>query len=383
MVKNIFARIFVALIFLPPLVVAVTLADQQTDYRIQAIAVNLQQPFSIAFLPDGDMLVSEKPGRLRRIQAGKLLAEPVAGVPEVFAGGHGGLLDIALHPRFAQNHWLYFTFTTGTAEENALNVGRARYVIDRSGQAFLDDFTVIFSAGSVPSKAVHYGARLAFMADETLLLTIGERSVFREKAQSLDNLLGKTVRMSDDGSVPLDNPFVSRDGANPYIWSYGHRNPQGLSVDSLTGVVYLNEHGPQGGDELNQLQTGKNYGWPIATHGLDYSGGYITPFREYPGVEQPLVHWTPSLAPSGMTQCRGCQWPEWEGDLLIGMLRGRQVRRVSVDSGIAGKQQALLIGIGERIRDVRFGPDGALYVITDSEIGKVLKILPAPLRPAE
>jgi glucose/arabinose dehydrogenase len=358
--------------------------DAALRYRIETIATELARPVTVAFLPDGDLLVTEKAGRLRRVHEGRLQPEPVGGLERVAAEGAPllELLDAVPHPRFADNRWLYLAFVTGDRREgragfgdSEIQVGRARYGVDDGAR--LDDFQLLFSTGSFHSRPVHYAGRLAFMADGTLLLTTGDRSILRERAQALDDSIGKTLRIRDDGTIPPDNPFVGRDGALSAIWTYGHRNAQGLIVDTVTGVAYANEHGPQGGDELNRLEAGGNYGWPIATHGIDYSGGYITPFTEYPGVEPPLRHWSPSFAPSGLAQCRGCLWPAWEEDLFSGGLAGRQVRRVAMRDGVPGEQEVLFAELGERIRDVRFGPDGALYLLTDGERGRLLRVAPA------
>ena len=358
------------------LIPLVCVADSPGDFHLETLAENLQRPFALAVLPDGDILITENPGRLRRVSGGKLLDEPVAGVPPVYSWTQGGLLDLALHPGFAENGWLYFTFASGDADQNALNVGRGRYLVDESGNARLADVAVILSAPPERFKPVHYGSRLAFMDDGTLLVTVGERSIYREQAQALDRLLGKTLRMTAEGGVPADNPFVGRADANPYVWTYGHRNPQGLVVDSRSGAVFGHEHGPQGGDELNRLAAGGNYGWPIATHGIDYSGGYITPFEDYPGVVPPLTQWTPSLAPSALAQCRACLWPAWEGDLLVTMLRGRQLRRLVMERGEVVREEPLFTSLGERLRDVRLGGDGALYLLTDGAAARLLRVTP-------
>ena len=209
------------------------------------------------------------------------------------------------------------------------------------------------------------------------MVTVGDGAQYREKAQDLTSMLGSVIRIDANGDVPADNPFVGRDDALPAIWSYGHRNPQGLVVDAGSGAVYATEHGPRGGDELNRLAPGNNYGWPLATHGVDYTGAAISPYTEYPGTVQPLTHWTPSLAPSGLALCRGCLWPGWEGDLFAGMLKGAQVQRVRLKADGTVEREALFEELGERIRDVRFGPDGALYLVTDHVEGRVLRVSPA------
>ena len=365
---------FVSATFLAALLCPTTLEAQEiADYQIETVAAGLDKPYALAFLPNGDVLVTEKANRLRIIRDGVLLPDPVPGIPEVLVHGHyNGLLDIALHPRFAENRFVYLSSTYGSKVANATRVVRATY---HNGK--LNNASEIFIALPMKDTLNHPGAHLAFLNDESLLITIGDGFEYREKAQDLNSLLGKVVRVTDEGKIPQTNPFLDAAGNRSPVWSYGHRHPQGIVYDSVNDIVYEHEHGPQGGDEINVIKPGKNYGWPIATHGLDYSGAYISPFKEYPGTEQPLVQWTPSPAPSGITQCRRCQWPEWEGDLLVGMLKGRHIRRVSVEDGIATQQQVLFAEIGERIRNLRFSPDGALYVITENRPGsRVLKITP-------
>lgn len=353
------------------LVMAATLQAQDTGYRVETLVDGLQSPFSIAFLTDGDMLVTEKSGALRLIRQGKLVPEPVAVLPDVYANGQGALTDVVPHPRFAQNRLVYLAFSAGTAKANGTRVVKARLVDDQ-----LQDIEEIFRARPDKDTGAHFGARLAFLKDETLLITVGDGAQYREKAQDLGNMLGSIIRIGDDGSVPQDNPFVGREGALPEIWSYGHRNPQGIVVDPVTGRVYATEHGPRGGDELNLVKAGKNYGWPLATYGVDYTGAAITPYQQYPGTEQPLTYWTPSLAPSGLALCRSCLWPQWEGDIFAGMLMGTQVQRVRLLDNGKVEREGLFEEVGERIRDVRFGPDGALYLVTDNAKGRVLRVVP-------
>ncbi len=351
------------------------MADESAAFHIETITDKLVFPYGMVFLPGGDMLVTEKPGRLRLIREKVLQPEPVSGVPEVFAGlkddaQQGGLLDIALHPRFTQNQLLYLSLSEGTDKANTTSIIRGQY---RNGR--LDEVQKIYTAIPNIAKAIGYGARMTFLPDETLLITVGDRFLHREEAQNLGSSLGKVIRLKDDGRVPKDNPFVNNSDALPEIWSYGNRIIIGIIYDSVTNTVYAHENGPMGGDELNILEPGSNYGWPFATYGLDYSGGYISPLTSYPGTEQPLTYWIPSLAPSGMTICRGCQWSEWEGDLFIGTLVGQQVRRIRLRNGAVIEQEILLRPLEERIRDIRFGPDGALYILTDYEEGRLLKVV--------
>jgi len=350
-------------------------SDESTNYQIETISDKLAFPYGVVFLPGGDMLVTEKPGRLRVIREGVLQPEPVSGIPEVFTGPQkdaqqGGLLDIALHPRFTENRLVYISLSEGNYKANTTSVIRGRY---RHGH--LDDVVKIYTAIPSVAKAIGYGARMAFLPDETLLISMGDRFLPREEAQNLGSSLGKVVRLTDDGGIPEDNPFINTADALPEIWSYGNRIIIGILYDSVSNTVYAHENGPKGGDELNILESGKNYGWPFATYGLDYSGGYVSPLTSYPGTEQPLTYWTPSLAPSGLTMCRACQWSEWEGDLFAGMLAGKQVRRIRLRNGAVIEQEILFKELEERIRDVRFGPDGALYILTDNEEGRVLRVV--------
>jgi len=343
-------------------------------YKVTEVATGLDHPWSLAFLPDGGILVTERAGRLRLIRDGQLQAEPIAGVPEVHTGSQAGLFDIVLHPNFAENSIVYLTYAHGTNQANATRVARARF-----DGASLQDLKVIFEAAPLKDTNNHYGARMAFLPDGTFALTIGDGFEYREAAQNLKSDLGKIVRLNDDGSVPQDNPFVGRADARPEILSYGHRNEQGLAFDSETGRLYEHEHGPRGGDELNIIEPGRNYGWPIITYGMDYSGAYVSPYTERPGMEQPVVQWTPSIAPSGLAVYRGDKFPAWNGDLFVGALAFKHLRRVDIDEGghVAGEEQ-LLTDRNERIRDVRASPDGYIYVTTDEAAGKVLKLEPAP-----
>ncbi|KJS07222.1 MAG: glucose dehydrogenase [Gammaproteobacteria bacterium BRH_c0] len=354
------------------LVLAPVVHAQEKNYRVETLVEGLHSPYSLAFLPDGDMLVTEKSGTLRLIRNGTLVEQPVAQLPDVYSSGQGALTDVVPHPRFAQNRLVYLAYSGGTAKANSTRVVKARFVDDQ-----LRDIEEIFRARPDKDTGAHFGARLVFLKDETLLITVGDGAQYREKAQDLSSMLGSIIRIGDDGSVPQDNPFVAREGAHPEIWSYGHRNPQGLIHDPLTDRVYATEHGPRGGDELNLIEAGNNYGWPLATYGVDYTGAAITPYQQYPGTVQPLTHWTPSLAPSGLAQCRSCLWPQWEGDIFAGMLMGAQVQRVRLLEGGEVEREGLFEEVGERIRDVRFGPDGALYLVTDNVDGRVLKVVPA------
>jgi glucose/arabinose dehydrogenase len=342
-------------------------------YKLTEIAKNLDHPWSMAFLPDGSMLVTERVGRLRLIKDGLLQPQAIGGVPQVHTGGQAGLFDVVLHPKFAQSGILYLTYAAGTKAANGTEVARARF----DGSA-LRDVRVIFKAMPLKDTDNHYGGRMAFLPDGTFALTIGEGFEYREAAQDLGSDLGKIVRLKDDGSVPADNPFIGQRGVRPEIYTWGHRNEQGLLYDAKSGRLWETEHGPRGGDELNLIVAGKNYGWPVITYGMDYSGAYVSPYTERPGLEQPVIYWTPSIAPSGLALYRGDQFPAWDGDLFVGALAFKHLRRVHLDAdgGVVSQEQLLNV-LHARIRDVRVGPDGYLYVCTDEIDGRVLRLEPA------
>jgi glucose/arabinose dehydrogenase len=342
-------------------------------YRVETVAQGLAHPWSLAFLPDGTALVTERPGRLRVIERGTLRAAPVAGLPPVYAGGQAGLFDVVPDPDFARSRWLFLSHAQGSAGANRLRVLRARF----DGQA-LHEVTTLFDAEPAKRGDAHFGGRIAFLPDATLLVGVGEGFSEREQAQRLDNHLGKFVRVARDGSVPSDNPFVGRPGVRPELYSYGHRNPQAVLYDAQRGVIYAHEHGPRGGDELNRLRAGANYGWPLATHGLDYTGARVTPFTTYPGTQPPLLHWTPSIAPAGMALYRGAAFPAWQDSLFVAALVERAVRRVALrPDGTPDAQEVLFAELGERLRDVREAPDGTLWLLTDAADGRVLRVVPA------
>lgn len=346
-------------------------AGVRAGYSIETVAEGLEYPWSIAFLPDGSMLVTERAGRLRIVRDGELIDAPVDGVPDVYVAGQGGLFDVLPDPAFDSNRRLYLSFAHGDRKANATRVVAATF-----DGASLFDIDVLFTATPAKNTPHHYGGRMAFLPDGTLLVTTGDGFNFREQAQLTDNHLGKVVRIRTDGRAPADNPDFGDRDALPAIWTLGHRNPQGLVVIAQTGDVYLHEHGPRGGDELNRLEPGRNYGWPIATHGIDYSGARISPYREYPGTEQPLAVWTPSIAPAGMTHYTGTLFADWRGDLFIAALAEKSVRRVRLDGDKVVVDETLFTELGERLRDVAAGPDGALYLLTDSANGRILKVLP-------
>ena len=346
---------------------------QAVDYRVETFSEGLEHPWAMAFLPDGRMLVTERVGRLRIIEVdGSVDPEPVAGLPEAFIAAQAGLMDVALDPDYRDNRWLYLTYAYGSLEANNTRLARARLV---DGE--LHDIEVLFTAQPLKAGAAHYGGRIAFLADKTLVLTLGDGFDWREQAQNPSNHLGKIVRLNRDGSVPPDNPLVGQKGAAAEIYSLGHRNVQGIVFDIENGRLYSHEHGPRGGDELNLIQPGQNYGWPLATFGVDYTGARISPYTELPGLVAPLLHWTPSVAPASLTLYRGALFPDWQGDLFAATLAERSVRRIRVRDGMLAGEEILFEELGERIRDVRSGPDGALYLLTDNPQGRLLRVVPS------
>lgn len=343
------------------------------DYRIETLTEGLEHPWSLAFLPDGRMLVTERVGRLRLIEAdGRLVEEPIAGLPPAFIAAQAGLMEVALDPDYPDNRWLYLSYAHGDVEANNTRLIRARLVGDE-----LRDVEVLFTAQPLKAGAAHYGGRIAFLADKTLVLTLGDGFDWREQAQNPGNHLGKIVRLNRDGSVPPDNPLLGQAGAAAEIYSLGHRNVQGIFFDAETDRLYSHEHGPRGGDELNLIQAGQNYGWPLATFGVDYTGARVSPYTELPGLVAPLLHWTPSVAPSSLTLYRGSLFPDWQGDLFAATLAERSVRRIRVRDGMLAGEEVLFEELGERIRDVRSGPDGALYLLTDNAEGRLLRVVPS------
>lgn len=342
--------------------------------KIETLAEGLVNPWSLAFLPDGSILVTERDGKLRIIRDGRLLEKSVAGVPAPYVRSQGGLFDILLHPDFETNHTIFLSYAAGDARSNATRVVSATF-----DGAALSDIKTIFETRTKKDTPAHFGGRLALLPDGTLLITVGDGFEYREQAQDLSSGLGKIVRINLDGSIPADNPFVSTEGARPEIWTLGHRNEQGLVVDPSTGTVWETEHGPRGGDELNIIEKGVNYGWPLATYGVDYSGAQVSPYTEYKGTQQPVKHWTPSIGPSGLAIYRGDLFSGWRGDLLVGALARTALHRLDMEDGVVVGEERYLIG--ERMRDVREGPDGAIYVTTEDHdgapVGKVLRLTPA------
>jgi len=344
--------------------------------KVETIAGGLEHPWALAFLPDGRMLVTERPGRMRIVTPDGKLSPPVAGVPKVFAARQGGMLDVALDRDFANNRTIYFTFAEPYDGGGRTALARAR--LAAGGKPRLTDVKVIYRQHGPASGGAHYGGRVVQAADGNLFVTNGEHFVDRDMAQSLDNDLGKVVRVTPEGKAPADNPFVGKPGARPEIWSYGHRNPQGLAIDPTDGKVWEQEHGAMGGDEVNILKKGGNYGWPLVSHGVNYDGSKIgTGKQTMDGVTEPVWHWTPSIAPSGMTFYTGDLFPGWKGSLFNGALKFQLLSRLERDGDKVVKEERLLKSLSERIRDGRQGPDGALYLLTDNAAGRILRVAPA------
>jgi glucose/arabinose dehydrogenase len=340
--------------------------------QLTTIATGLENPWSLAFLPDGRLLVTERPGRLRYVTMKGEVSEPIAGVPVVDAVEQGGLLDVVLDPDFAVNSTIYLSYAeAGDGELNGTAVARAKLDGVR-----LTDFKVIFRQSPKVASGYHFGSRLVFARDGNLFVTLGERNSQRQSAQDPGTHLGKIVRITKDGKVPADNPFVGREGALPEIWSLGHRNVQGATLDPATGRLWAVEHGPRGGDEINLPEAGRNYGWPVITYGTEYSGPAIGEGTAKPGMEQPLYYWVPSIATSGMTFYTSDAYPAWKGSLFVGALEAKLVARL--EFGADGKVKAEeRFPVGERVRDIRQGPDGALYLVTDEDAGRLLRLTPA------
>jgi glucose/arabinose dehydrogenase len=363
-----------ALLVLPPAVHAQTFKSSAGDLKVETVAGGLSHPWALAFLPDGRMLVTERPGRMRIATPDGKLSGQLGGVPKIFASGQGGLLDVVLDRSFAQNKTIYFCFAEPVGGSARTAMARATLADDSR----LDGVKVIFHQDGPLSSGHHFGCRIAQSADNNLFLTMGEHFIDRDEAQKLTSHLGKIVRITPDGAAPNDNPFVGRKDAKPEIWSYGHRNAQGAAIHPVTGKLWEHEHGAKGGDEINIPQAGKNYGWPVISFGVNYDGTPVGSGKsEMPGMEQPIKYWVPSIAPSGMAFYDGALFPAWKGNLFVGALAGRMLVRLSLDGDKVTGEERLLGDLRERIRDVRAGPDGALYLVTDNNAGRILRVAPA------
>jgi glucose/arabinose dehydrogenase len=344
--------------------------------KVETVARGLVHPWALAFLPDGRMLVTERPGRMRIVTRGGKLSPPLAGVPKVFASGQGGLLDVVLDRDFGQNQTVYFSFAEPFEGGGRTAVARAR--LDAGNTPALNDVKVIYRQHGPASRGNHFGGRIVHSNTGYLFVSNGEHFSDRDMAQTLDNDLGKIVRIAPDGTAPKDNPFVNKAGARPEIWSYGHRNPQGLAMNPADGTLWEQEHGAMGGDEINIIAPGRNYGWPQVSYGVNYDGSNVGAGKaQGPGFTDPVWHWTPSIAPSGMTFYTGDLFPGWKGSLFNGALKFQLLSRLEIKDGRPVKEERLLQGLNERIRDVRQGPDGALYLLTDNNAGRILRVAPA------
>jgi glucose/arabinose dehydrogenase len=345
-------------------------------FSVESVVSGLEHPWSLAFLPDGSMLVTERPGRMRIVSAKGALSPPIAGLPRVDARGQGGLLDVALDPKFKDNQLVYWSYAEPAKGGNRTAVARGRLV--RGATPRIDDVQVIWRMRPVLDSTMHFGSRLVFARDGTLFITTGERSILpgRKQAQQLGSAFGKVIRIKPDGSVPRDNPFVNKKGALPEVYSYGHRNIQAAALNPTTGQLWIVEHGARGGDEINIIAPGKNYGWPIITYGTEYSGQKIGEgITQRAGMEQPIYYWDPVIAPSGMAFYTGSAFPAWRGSLFVGGLVDKYLARLTLAGDRVVGEERLLEGRG-RVRDVRVGPDGDVYVLTDEDNGELLRLGP-------
>ncbi|TVQ42450.1 MAG: PQQ-dependent sugar dehydrogenase [Gloeocapsa sp. DLM2.Bin57] len=370
------------LITLTTLLIVITFGSYSASENFTQVTLieGLEHPWGMDWLPTGEILITERPGRLRIVRDGQLDLDPISGVPRVLALGQGGLLDVAVHPRFAENGYIYLTYADGTETTNQTKVARGVF-----NGVEIENLETIFAVDQPKTGGQHFGSRILWLPDETMLVTIGdggnpplqlEGQLIREQAQNLQSYLGKVIRINDDGSIPSDNPFVGESGVNPLIWSYGHRNIQGIAFDSVNNRIWSTEHGSRGGDELNLLKPGENYGWPEVSHSLEYSTGEpVSAHQSLPGMIDPREVWTPAIAPSGLTVYYGDRFANWSGNLLAGGLVSQSVHRIELDdSGNVINQEQ--IPINQRVRDVRTGPDGLIYILTDRSSGQLIRLDP-------
>ena len=344
--------------------------------RAETVARGLENPWGLAFLPDGRMLVTERPGRLRVVTANGKVSESLTGVPRVVAQGQGGLLDVAIDPAFTKNRFVYLAFSEPGEYAGTNSTAVARGVLNATASG-LDSVMIIYRQLPKVASSAHFGSRIVFAPDTTLFITQGERFSQRDKAQDLSGGIGKVVHVNRDGSIPRDNPFVGQKDKFEPIWSYGHRNMQGAAIDPATGRLWTMEHGPMGGDELNHPEAGKNYGWPVIGYGRNYDGTRVGIGAVKDGMEQPVYYWDPVIAPSGMTFYTGDRYPGWKGNIFIGSMTPGALVRLEMADGRVTKESRYLGELNERIRDVVQGPDGYLYLLTDNVMGRVLKVVPA------
>ncbi|MEX2527790.1 MAG: PQQ-dependent sugar dehydrogenase [Gemmatimonadota bacterium] len=344
--------------------------SQEHDFRVVTVAEGLEHPWGLAFLPNGDLLVTERPGRLRMVRDGTLLDAPLTGVPQVEPHGQGGLLDISLHPDFASNEYVYLTYSR--TAENGVTTALSRGVLEGTNLTGVEE---LFVARTTSTSGAHFGSRLVWDGDGHLFMSIGDRGIMDE-AQDPGNHHGTILRLTAEGDPAPGNPFLGRSDALPEIFAYGIRSPQGMALHPETGELWENEHGPRGGDEINIIRAGRNYGWPVISYGINYDGSVLTELTHAPGMEQPLLHWTPSIAVSGMAFYTGDPFPAWKGNVFNGALAGQHLRRVVFQGNIPVHQETLLGELGVRIRDVRQGPDGFIYLLTDHREGAILRLEP-------
>jgi glucose/arabinose dehydrogenase len=347
---------------------------QKAKVQLTVVTRGLEHPWGIAFLPDGRALVTERPGRLRIVDRDGRASEPLAGVPAVDAVGQGGLLDVALDPDFARNQRIYFSYAEPRGDgRNGTSVARAKL-----GTMGLEDVTVIFRQQPAMAGRHHFGSRLVFGRDGNLFVTLGDRNSGRDKVQLLDNHIGKVVRIDRDGKAPADNPHLTQAGALPEIWSIGHRNIQGAALDPATGELWTNEHGPKGGDEMNRTLGGRNYGWPLVTYGMEYSGKPVSDKTEAPGLESPVHYWVPSIATSGLAFYTGTAIAAWQGSVFVGGLKSGELSRLEMRDGrVVSEERLFGEALKQRIRTVVNGPDGALYLLTDDSAGQLIRVTAA------
>ena len=348
--------------------------SEQAEFRIELLTEGLDYPWDMEFLPGGAILVSERSGQLRVFEDGALRDAAVDGLPDIHVERQGGLLGLALHPDFEENRWVYFSYAAGSSASNATTLGRGRLNADMTA---LTDVEELFQVNFRKQRGFHFGGRISFLEDGTLLLALGDGGGYRDEAQNRENHIGTIVRLDDDGSLPFDNPWLTTDGVRPEIWSWGHRNIQGMAINPETGSVWAHEHGARGGDEINVIEPTLNYGWPAVTYGINYDGSVISDETHGEGFTQPIWYWVPSIAPSGMDFYTGDAFPRWNGDVFVGALAGAMLVRYEVEGDRVISEEEMLTELGVRIRAVRTGPDGALYILTDDENGQMFRLVPA------